>query len=187
MKKDFFKGDNDNKFCTVGEAIERLKEAGYSKDIFLGAEKGSCFYYIGACDAEEVRAKSEEMYQQKKTRLKATNIELSSHIRFFPGMPQGSGESKHLQLKRLAAYASKLTFLAKLGMSLQRYENLWVQVLERRIVKEPYARIAKDGLVMITTGVETNGEWWKGERNEAKKLGLEALEEVEKEVEDDDE
>lgn len=40
---------------------------------------------------------------------------------------------------------------------------------------------------MITTGIETNGEWWKGERNEAKKPGLETLEETKKEVEDDDE
>ena len=187
MKKDFFKGDNDNKFCTVGEAIVRLKEAGYSKDIFLGAENGSGFYYIGSADCGSIDDRSDEMIDEKETKLEEINAKLVAHIAAFNGSLSEDGYELEKQLKKMATYANTLSFLAKLAASLQRYKNLWVPILFRRIVKAPYARIAKDGLVMITTGIETNGEWWKGERNEAKKPGLETLEEMKKEVEDDNE
>ncbi len=186
MRKNFFKGTGVNQFCTVCEAIIRLNKAGYSKDVFIGAENGSGFYYIGAANEVEIDNWSDEMIGKKAKKLAETNRKLSAHIKAFPGVPRGSGDERFHQFKQLATYASTLKYLSKICMSLQNYKNQFVPVLERRIVKEPYARIAKDGLVLITTGIETKGEWWKGESNEAKKLGLEELEEYE-EVEEDDE
>ena len=118
MRKDFFKGANGNQFCTVAEAIVRLKKAGFSKDVFIGAEHGAGFYYIGAADEVEIDNWSDEMISEKVEKLIETNRKLSAHVKAFPGVPHGGGDARFRQLKHLAAYASTLKFLAKLCMSL---------------------------------------------------------------------
>lgn len=111
MKKDFFKGDNDNKFCTVGEAIVRLKEAGYSKDIFLGAENGSGFYYIGSADCGSIDDRSDEMIDEKETKLEEIKAKLVAHIAAFNGSLSEDGYELEKQLKKWPHTQTRSVFL----------------------------------------------------------------------------